>query len=110
ISFSERPQAWCTPIGLLAVIGPSRNDQRGPPAVWARSFSTMRCSSQKRSMAGKSGTFGTDRYIFIWDRGQKGSATPEESILASAWLPLAHGSAATLILNGPGRQSAAILR
>ena len=24
-----RPQPWCTPIGLLAVIGPSMNDQRG---------------------------------------------------------------------------------
>src|ERR1039458_4228270 len=102
MSFSERPQAWCTPIGLLAVIGPSRNDQRGPPAVCARSFSKIRFSSQKRSIArsiaGKSGTFGTDRYIFIWDRWQKGSATPEKPILASASLPLAPGPTATLIL------------
>src|ERR1039458_7000204 len=95
MSFSERPHAWCTPIGLLAVIGPSRNDQRGPPAVWARSFSKMRFSSQKRSMArsmvGKSGTFGTGRYIFIWDQWQKGSTTPEKSILASARVRLAPG-------------------
>src|ERR1017187_5951308 len=102
MSFSERPHAWCTPIGLLAVIGPSRNDQRGPPAVWARSFSKMRFSAQKRSiarsMAGKSGTFGTDRYIFIWDKWQKGSATPEKPILASARLPLAAGPTVTLNL------------
>ena len=34
-----RPQAWWTPIGLLAVIGPSRNDQRGLPRFFGRSFS-----------------------------------------------------------------------
>ena len=28
-----RPQAWWTPIGLFAVIGPSRKLQRGPPGV-----------------------------------------------------------------------------
>src|ERR1017187_8971126 len=82
-------------MGLLAVIGPSRNDQGGPPAVCARSFSKMRFSAQKRrtsrSMAGKSGTFGTDRYIFIWDKWQKGSTTPEKPILSSARLPLAAG-------------------
>ena len=54
-------------MGLLAVIGPSRNDHRGPPAVWARSLSRMRRSSQKRkisrSIAGKSGTSArTDTY------------------------------------------------
>jgi hypothetical protein len=34
-----RPQAWWTPIGLLAVIGPSRNDHFGFPAFWAFSRS-----------------------------------------------------------------------
>src|ERR1039458_10396370 len=82
-------------MGLLAVIGPSRNDQGGPPAVCARFFSNLLFSAQKRrisrSMAGKSGTFGTDRYIFIWDQRQKGSVMPEDSILASARQPLACG-------------------
>ena len=31
-----RPQAWWTPIGLLAVMGPSRNDQIGLPALQRR--------------------------------------------------------------------------
>ena len=39
-----RPQAWWTPIGLLAVIGPSRKLQRGPPAFWARSRANVRRS------------------------------------------------------------------
>src|ERR1035438_8773532 len=78
MSFSERPQAWCTPMGLLAVMGPSRNDQGGPPAVCARSFRKIWRSSQKRrssrSIAGKSGTLGTGRYIFILEtKRQKGS-------------------------------------
>src|ERR1035437_3874527 len=92
MSLSERPQAWCTPMGLLAVIGPSRNDHRGPLAVCARSLWKMRCSSQKRriwrSMAGKSGTLGTDRYIFMGTRRRKGSAKPEKPILASPALQL----------------------
>src|SRR6185369_8529854 len=54
-------------MGLLAVIGPSRNDQRGPSAVCARSLSKTLFSSQKRSIsrsiAGKSGTLGTGRYM-----------------------------------------------
>src|ERR1017187_5274994 len=76
MSFNERPQAWWTPMGLLAVMGPSRNDQRGPAAVCARSFWKIWRSSQKRkssrSMAGKSGTLGTGLYIFIGDKMQKG--------------------------------------
>ena len=39
-----RPQAWWTPIGLLAVIGPSRKLQCGPPAFWARSRAKVRRS------------------------------------------------------------------
>src|ERR1017187_4259339 len=71
MSFKDRPQAWCTPMGLFAVIGPSRKDQRGPSAVCARSLSNTRFSSQKRrisrSIAGKSGTLGTGRYMFFHD-------------------------------------------
>src|SRR5579864_5472792 len=56
-------------MGLFAVIGPSRKDQRGPLAFCSRSLSKIRCSSQKRSisrsMVGKSGTFGTGLYMFI---------------------------------------------
>src|SRR5580698_3166401 len=75
MSFSDRPQAWCTPMGLFAVIGPSRNDQRGPFAVCLRSCSKIRFSPQKRrisrSMAGKSGTLGTGRYILMEITGRK---------------------------------------
>ena len=35
-SFSVRPHAWCTPMGLFAVIGPSRNRNSGAPARSAR--------------------------------------------------------------------------
>src|SRR5580704_14015216 len=56
-------------MGLFAVIGPSRKDQRGPFALCSRCLSKIRCSSQKRSisrsMVGKSGTFGTGLYMFI---------------------------------------------
>src|SRR5580692_5726282 len=56
-------------MGLFAVIGPSRKDQRGPLAFCWRSLSKTRFSSQKRSisrsMVGKSGTFGTGLYMFI---------------------------------------------
>src|SRR5262245_38710991 len=83
MSLSERPQAWCTPIGLLAVIGPSRKDQRGPSFVWARSLSKMRRSAQKRrisrSRAGKSGIRGTGRYT-------RASVAGEFSIAASSGL------------------------
>src|SRR5438093_2793208 len=41
-SLYARPQAWWTPIGLLAVIGPSRKLHFGPPAFWARSRSNVR--------------------------------------------------------------------
>src|SRR6476660_1382278 len=53
-----RPHAWWTPMGLLAVIGPSRKDQRGLPRFLARNFSKIcRSSHQRRvarSRAGKS--------------------------------------------------------
>src|ERR1700683_4520386 len=56
-------------MGLFAVIGPSINDQCGPWALRSRSLSKMRFSSQKRrssrSIAGKSGTLGTGRYMFV---------------------------------------------
>src|SRR5580704_9939387 len=69
MSFNDRPHAWCTPMGLFAVIGPSRKDQRGPCAFCWRSFSKMRFSSQKRSisrsMAGKSGTLATGLYMLV---------------------------------------------
>jgi hypothetical protein len=46
------------PIGLLAVIGPSRNDHFGLPRFFSRSFSNACVCSQKRrisrSSAGKS--------------------------------------------------------
>src|SRR5262249_25655666 len=49
---------WWTPIGLFAVIGPSRNDQRGLPRFSSFRFSKMPCWSQNariaRSKAGKS--------------------------------------------------------
>src|SRR5437588_5760659 len=57
-SLYVRPQAGWTPIGLLAVIGPSRNDHFGLPRFLARTLSKMPRSSQKRrtarSRAGKS--------------------------------------------------------
>src|SRR5829696_6327561 len=43
-SLYARPQAWWTPIGLLAVIGPSRKLQCGPPAFRARRRSNVRRS------------------------------------------------------------------
>ncbi len=46
-SLYVRPQAWWTPIGLFAVMGPSRKLQRGPPAFWARSRSNVRRSRQR---------------------------------------------------------------
>src|SRR5580704_14807011 len=73
-------------MGLLAVMGPSRNDQRGPPAVCARSFWKIWRSSQKRkrsrSIAGKSGILGTGLYIFIWRRKAEGIWMPENSMVA----------------------------
>ena len=41
-SFSVRPHAWCTPIGLFAVIGPSRNRNSGAPARSSRRRSKAR--------------------------------------------------------------------
>ena len=48
-SLYARPQAWWTPIGLLAVIGPSRKLQRGPPAFWARSRANVPRSRHRSS-------------------------------------------------------------
>src|SRR5262245_32846160 len=54
-------------MGLLAVIGPSRNDHFGPPAFWARSLANVRRSSHMAripcSMATRSGRVGTGRNI-----------------------------------------------
>ena len=49
MSLYVRPQAWWTPIGLLAVIGPSRKLQRGPPAFCSRRRSNVRRSRQRAS-------------------------------------------------------------
>ena len=66
-SLYVRPQAWWTPIGLLAVIGPSRKLQRGPPAFWARSRANVRRSRQRAriscSWATRSGFAVTGRNI-----------------------------------------------
>src|SRR5258705_8353207 len=35
MSLNVRPHAWWIPIGLFAVIGPSRKEKRGPPRFWA---------------------------------------------------------------------------
>src|SRR5919198_1065019 len=51
MSLYVRPHAWWTPIGLLAVMGPSRKLQRGPPAFCARRRSNVRCSAQRASRA-----------------------------------------------------------
>src|SRR3954447_24149300 len=66
-SLYVRPQAWWTPIGLLAVIGPSRKLQRGPLAFWARNRSNVRRSRHRSrisySCATKSGFEVTGRNI-----------------------------------------------
>src|SRR5665647_2370792 len=73
-----RPQAWCTPIGLLAVIGPSRKLQRGPPAFWARRRANVRRSRQRAriscSWATRSGLLVTGANI--WPRARVGSCGP----------------------------------
>src|ERR1035437_4559285 len=51
MSLYVRPQAWWTPIGLLAVIGPSRKLQCGPPAFWARRRANVRRSRQRASIS-----------------------------------------------------------
>ena len=51
-SLYERPHAWCTPIGLFAVIGPSMNDQRRSDAALRRMyFSIIRRSRHHSSVA-----------------------------------------------------------
>src|SRR4030042_717704 len=64
MSLEVRPQAWCTPIGLFAVIGPSINDHfLGDDWLRWRYFSTISCSCHQRrisrSKAGKSTLVGT---------------------------------------------------
>src|SRR5438874_13808560 len=63
MSFSVRPQPWCTPIGLLAVIGPSMNDHRSCPLFFSRSFLKASVSLQKSrtpcSIFGKSSLLST---------------------------------------------------
>src|SRR6266508_217380 len=69
-SLYVRPQAWWTPIGLLAVIGPSRKLQRCPPASWVRSRANVRRLAQRASnscsCATKSG-FG----LTVWNIGPR---------------------------------------
>ena len=50
-SLYVRPHAWCTPIGLFAVIGPSMNDHRRSDASlrW-RYFSIIPCSRHHSSV------------------------------------------------------------
>src|ERR1051326_2110708 len=68
-SFLDGPITANNPMGLLAVIGPSKNDQRGPWAFFWRSLLKICLSCQKRrisrSIAGKSGTFATGRYMVL---------------------------------------------
>src|ERR1035437_1077608 len=69
-SLYVRPQAWWTPIGLFAVMGPSRKLQRGPPAFWARRRANVRRSRQRAriscSWATRSGLLATGANI--WPR------------------------------------------
>src|SRR5690349_4263315 len=68
-SLYARPQAWWTPIGLFAVIGPSRKLQRGPPAFCARSRANVRRSrhvaSSSCSWATRSGFEVTGRNMHL---------------------------------------------
>ena len=48
-SLSVRPQAWWTPMGLLAVMGPSRNDHFLPPLLRDRNLLNMSADFQKSS-------------------------------------------------------------
>src|SRR4029450_4908909 len=76
-SWERGPQAWCTPIGLLAVIGPSRKLQRGPPAFCARSRANVRrsrhVSRSSCSWATRSGFEVTGRNMHL--RCGRGSAS-----------------------------------
>src|ERR1035437_10542790 len=51
MSLYVRPQAWWTPIGLLAVIGPTRRSSDLPPAFWARRLANVRRSRQRASIS-----------------------------------------------------------
>src|SRR5664280_1060410 len=68
-SLYARPQAWCTPIGLLAVMGPSRKLQRSLPAFWARRRANVWRSRHRArisfSWATRSGLELTVRHIVL---------------------------------------------
>src|SRR6476469_77695 len=49
MSFRVRPHPWWTPIGLLAVIGPSMKLNGSPPRLRSRSVSKVRSRSHRSS-------------------------------------------------------------
>src|SRR5919199_4666098 len=60
------PQAWCTPMGLLAVIGPSRNEKRLEAPAFLRTYFCIMSRSRHQasvlsSREGKSGRGSTGR-------------------------------------------------
>src|SRR5947208_390564 len=57
MSFSVRPHPWWTPIGLLAVIGPSMKLNAGPPRLRSRSVSNVRSLSHRPSVECSSATW-----------------------------------------------------
>src|SRR5215213_3852158 len=94
-SLYVRPQAWWTPIGLLAVIGPSRKLQCGPPAFWARRRAKVARSRHSArtscSSATRSGRAGTGRNMRPRVQGGAGRLAPPapEGIGAAAGRGLA---------------------
>src|SRR3954447_23592902 len=63
-SLIERPHAWCTPIGLLAVMGPSMNDQRCSDVSLRRMYRPIMLRSRHQasvrfSLSTKLGRVGT---------------------------------------------------
>src|SRR6185503_6004879 len=77
-------------MGLLAVIGPSRKDQRGLPRFFATSFSKIRSRSQKerrsRSRAGKSSVVGTSWNTALHLLQRKGNRIRQGSLEDTALL------------------------
>ena len=71
-----RPQAWCTPMGPLAVIGPSMNDQWAPLWFLARRVWKASVSFQKRRMSrsreGKSTLWATSSNMLLRLHGVTG--------------------------------------
>src|SRR4029079_18997598 len=96
------------PIGLLAVMGPSRKLHFGPPAFWARSRAKVRRSRHPSrisySWATKSGFDSTGRdirprdrrgrvggWVCVWGDGAPGRAGDAEPVSAAACiLPAMH--------------------